>query len=334
VVDGRDAALSDLIANTLGGLLGELTWRVRLWWPAPRTAIWSTAAGSVVLGLMAGAPGRWFVPAGPDGPYFPHLDPRTAPFPADASLHRATWNGRDIRCCPDASSSTMQAEAAAGRVRVEVTASLHSAPRRRGRLLTVWDARSTPVVAVGVTPTRAWASVASPARASGARDFAVGIRPPTPWRTGDSVQITVEATPGTWQLRLSQKALPEAPAGASSSERSGALPDVRTVTAVVRQRPLLAAYYFLPGFTDVQEPHGVGRWAAFLLPAVLLGWSAGFLASSLRWCAGPVAAGLAMLWGHPWGHRPLATFDLAVMTMFVALATAATRRIALAGRSS
>ena len=306
-VDGRDAALRDIVANTMGGMIGALAWRTRLWWPSSRVAARATGVGILVLGAIAAAPGWWFVPIGPDTPYFAHLDPRTAPFPAPAKLHAAQWNARDIRCCPDPASEAMRHDAADGWVKVRVAATLTATPPGRSRLLTLWDARSEPVVIIGVTSARAWASVATPIRAAGARDFAVGVVPPRQWRAGDSVSATLTARPGLWSLAIEQNG--------------------RRVEGIVRQRPLLASYLFLPWFADIAEPHSLIRWVAFAVPAVMLGWVAAFVRRGWAWAAGPLVAGGAFACGGPWVYSMTAALDLGVLTLVTLAATWSAREV-------
>lgn len=301
-IDGRDAALHDLLANTAGGFVGAGAWHLKLLWPSARVAARASGVGVMLVGAYAGAPGRWFVPVGPTGPYYAHLNPRTAPFPTDAALLDARWNGRTIRCCPDPASAQMQFEAASGAVRVAVEAKLAAAPLGRGRLLTIWDANSQPLAVIGVNSDGVWASVSTLIRAAGVRDFAIGLTSPRPWRSGDAVSVEFTAERGVWRLVLDQNG--------------------QRVTSVVRQRPIMASYLFLPNFAHVAEPHHSARWIAFVFPAMLLGWCAAFTRTGWRWLVGPSAALVAFFWGEPWYYPQLAVLDLGLVAAVVLLGTA------------
>lgn len=308
IIPGRDSAAADLVTNTLGGCLGALTWQWKLWWPRRAVAQRIALPAAVVSGLAFGAAGHWFSPRMPAGPYFPSLDPATGPFPSPARLLEATWNGRPLRCCPDADWKRLQRELGSGAVVLRVRAQLLAAPTSIGRFVTVWDDRSVPVAVVGVDGRGAWGAFATVGQMAGGRDFGVFAPAKFAWKSGDIVDVSLRAERGTWSIRLTH--------------------DGTISEGIVRQSPVMAGYYFLPGFGMVNEPLPFWRWLASQLPVIVVAlWSARSGRHTERWTSAALLVGATVLVGLPWVFPSVLIIELLWMLGTYALVTTIVARI-------
>jgi hypothetical protein len=307
LIPGRDSAAADLVTNGLGGYLGALTWQWRLWWPSRAVARRIAIPAAIASGLTLGAAGHWFSPRVPDGPYFPSLDPATGPFPSPAQLLEATWNGRPLRCCPAPDWKRLQREVEAGVVDVRIRAQLLAAPTAVGRLVTVWDDRSVPVAVVGVDSRGVWGAFATVGQTAGGRDFAVAAPAKASWTRGDTIDVSLRGDRGAWSIRLTH-------AGTTSE-------------GIVRQSPVLAGYYFLPGFGMAREPLPLWRWLVTQLSVVVVAlWSARARRRSVPLASATVVTGVAVLVGMPWAFpSTLITELLWMLGTFALVATITTQ---------
>lgn len=315
-VAGRDSAASDLVTNCLGGLLGALTWRWQLWWPSQCLARRIALPAAFVAGLGLGAAGRWFTPRIAEGPYFPSLDPTTGPYPSPARLITATWNGRTLRCCPDPDWTRMQHELVDGAVEVHVRAELLAAPMTTGRLLTVWDQHSLPVVVVGVDARGAWGAFATAVQKTGARDFAVHAPNGRSWKRGDTVLVSLRGERGKWIIRL---------------EHAG-----KSAAGVMRQSPVLAAFYFMPGFAKIREPVPWWRWVVIGFPILVVAlWSARAQRRLEQWGGAALLIVTALIVGMPWMFPTLLmTSSVGVLAIFALVSVIVTHLAASTSRKA
>lgn len=303
IIPGRDSAASDLLTNGLGGCLGALTWQWKLWWPDPAVARRIALPAALVSGLSFGAAGHWFSPRAPDGPYFPSLDPVNGPYPSPARLLEATWNGRPLRCCPDPDWKRLQRELGTGAVDVRIRAQLLAAPSSIGRLVTVWDAHSVPVAVIGVDGSGAWGSFATAGQTAGGRDFAVSAPAKAAWQSGDTIDVWLRAERGLWSIRLTH--------------------DGAIANGVVRQSPVLAGYYFLPGFGMAREPLPFWRWLVTQLSvAVVALWSVRARRRTAPLASAILLVGTTVLVGMPWRFADTLIVELCWMLGTFALVTA------------
>ena len=307
VISGRDPSAADLITNSLGGILGAVTWLWKLWWPSRALARRITLPAALLAGLSFGTAGRWFALRVPDGPYFPSLDPVMGPYPAPARLLAATWNGRPLQCCPDRDWRRLQRELADGPVVVRIRAQLLAVPTTTGRLISVWDRRSLPAVVVGVDGRGVWGAFATLGQGAGGRDFAVHAPIAGAWTIGDTLDISLRGERGQWSIGVVHK-------GAHSD-------------GVLRQSPVLAAFYFLPGFGTVRDPVPFWRWLVSLLPVIVVAlWSARARRRLEGWGSAILLAGTAVLVGLPWTFPVTLVAPVAgVLVTFVLTATITAR---------
>ncbi len=309
IVPGRDSAAADLLTNGLGACLGALTWQWKLWWPDRAVARRIALLAAVISGLTFGTAGHWFSPRVPDGPYFPSLNPATGPFPSPARLLEATWNGRPLRCCPDPGWNQLQREFGSGSVDVRIRAQLFAAPTSIGRLVTVWDDHSRPVAVVGVDGSGAWGAFATAGQTAGGRDFAVSAPATAAWRSGDTIDVSLRGERGTWSIRLNQRG--------TVSE------------GILRQSPVLAGYYFLPGFGMAREPLPFWRWLVTQLSvAVVALWSARSGRRVEPWASAALLVATIVLVGMPWAFPAVLMIELLWILGTFALVTAIVRQVA------
>ena len=306
-IAGRDSSAADVLTNGLGGGLGGLTWHFRLWWPNQTVARRIVLPAAVLAGLSFGAAGRWFTPRAADGPYFPSLDPISGPFPSPARLLQATWNGRPLQCCPQSDWKRLQGELVSSPVDVRIRALLLAAPTGMGRLLTVWDDRSIPVVVIGIDSLSVWGAFATVGQISGARDFAVRTPINSTWMAGDTLEVLLRGERGRWSIRLDHQG--------------------RRSEGVVRQSPVMAAYYFLPGFATVHEPLPFWRWLVTQLPVIVVAvWSVRTGRRLAQWSSMILLVVTGVLVGSPWAFPELLVRSVAAVLVTFALVTAVAAR--------
>ncbi len=301
---GRDAALTDLIANTLGGALGELAWIAALWLPSPRVARRAVLLLAPLTIAWLAAPSWWFALRRPAGPFWPSLVPTEAPRPAPARLLDARWDGRPMTCCPDERWPTMRDPFATRGADVEVRAVLTGVVERPGSLTTVWDGASNAVIGISIWPAGITGSAATRAQLAGVRDPVLWVPAAQPWAVGDTIAVRLRAAPEGWTLAVTANG--------------------RSDTRTLRPIPSLAPWYLLPGVRRTSDGVSWLSRLLMLVPLCFLGWWAGCVGDR-RWIAAaalgvPLAAGLA---GSPWANRAGAVADLLVAAGAVAVCAGA-----------
>lgn len=248
-IPGRYATVGDVVANVLGAMSGAVAWRYRIWWPSRRAACISATLVGVTLAAALSFATHAVRPAVPLGPFAAHLDPRRSPFALPAALQDARWNGQRLTCCPLPQAIRVAEDLEREDATLMIRASWEAAIDRRGRLLTVWDARSEAVVYLEVDRDEVSIRVASIGGTWGLTSPRLAVPWPTGVPGGREIEVMWTVQPGLQRLRVRQD-------GTS-----------REVEAVAR--PSLAGAILLP-----QRPPGgwIAQLAVWLAPAIVVGW--------------------------------------------------------------
>jgi hypothetical protein len=156
VISGRDSALGDLLANSLGGMLGiaVIDARHALGRPAPNIARWLALTASLVL-CAGAAVIQWIArPSLPPPPYWSQVATRLPQYvPFGGTVLNATYNGNALHDgpLPDSLSATIRATLLDGSNQVATTIVPISQPKGDdvSPIVSVYDRLHNEILIVG-----------------------------------------------------------------------------------------------------------------------------------------------------------------------------------------
>jgi hypothetical protein len=209
VISGRDSALGDLLANTLGGILGLalIDARYALGQPAPTVARRLALATALAL-CAAAATVQWIArPALPAPPYWSQVATRLPQYvPFDGTVLNATYNGAVLRdgLLPDSLSATIRATLRDGSGHIATTIVPVSQPKGDdiSPVVSVYDRRHNEILIVGCIDSALAMRVRSRAatlKLHGPTAVVAGGCAPA----GDTIHVAAQLLPRAGGIRLS-----------------------------------------------------------------------------------------------------------------------------------
>ncbi len=154
VVAGRDSDLSDILSNSLGGVLGVAAADVRRRLLAPSAAVTARLSlGGALLWCAAAAAAQWSLSVSlPHSVYFEQVAPQLGQFTTfDGTVYDAAFNGTPFpggRLSADASTA-MRDDLVAGNARLTAAVLVGTPRRRLAPILSVFDERRREIFVLG-----------------------------------------------------------------------------------------------------------------------------------------------------------------------------------------